>query len=96
MLGKKKKFIYEYLFILENKRKSDEILILQDQIPISSHQDICVELMTPKIEKNKEDLKINNENMLEWRLNLKTREKIEIPFSYSVEYPRNESVLGME
>lgn len=96
MLGKKRKFIYEYLMILENKKNTDEILILQDQIPISGHQDIIVELISPKLEKNSGDLKMNNEKILQWDLTLKAREKIEIPFSFSVEYPRNESLTGLE
>lgn len=96
LISKKTKFIYEYRFVIENKRKTEERLMLHDQIPISGHQDLIIELIQPKYDKNTDNFKINEEKLLEWNLIIRAGSKIEIPFSFSVEYPRSEMVYGLE
>ncbi|MBI9108975.1 MAG: mucoidy inhibitor MuiA family protein [Spirochaetales bacterium] len=96
LISKKTKFIYEYRLIIENKRKTSEDLILQEQIPITGHQDITVELIAPKINKESSSLKLTDENIIEWQLLPDAGEKIEFPFSFSIDYPRNSQVAGLD
>ena len=96
VFGKRTKVFYEYLILVTNNKKTPEELTVWDQIPISGHQDIQVALIEPKYEKDTDVLKKNDVNFLEWLYQIKPGEKTTIPFKFSVEYPRNGSISGLE
>jgi uncharacterized protein (TIGR02231 family) len=95
LLSKKTVFIYEYLIRITNKKTTQEELVVWDQVPISENKDIVVTVINPKYEKNTDTLKMNEHKFLEWFFKPKPGEKIELPFSFSVEHPRNMNVTGL-
>lgn len=96
VFDKKTRVVYEYLTEITNNKKSEEELVVWDQVPISSHQDLVVKLVEPRLEKDTPTLKKNEFNYLEWFFRAKPGEKIRIPMVYSVEYPEGRQVTGLE
>lgn len=96
MFDKKTKVVYEYLTEITNNKKSEEELVVWDQVPVSSHQDIVVKLEEPLYNGDSATLKKNEMNFLEWFYKVKAGEKIRLPMVYSVEYPRGKQVTGLE
>jgi uncharacterized protein (TIGR02231 family) len=93
---KKTKVVYEYLTEITNNKKSEEELVVWDQVPISSHQDIVVKLVEPQFDKDTPTIKKNELNYIEWFFKVKAGEKIKIPMVYTVEYPEGKQVTGLE
>lgn len=96
LFEKKTKVVYEYLTEITNNKKSEEEIVMWDQVPISSQQDIVVTLIEPQFDKDTPTLKKNELNYFEWLFKMKAGEKIRIPFVFSVEYPRDRQVTGLE
>jgi uncharacterized protein (TIGR02231 family) len=95
LMGRKTRFIYEYLILLTNHKKTDEKINIQDQIPISKHQDIEVRLLEPNYKQDTDILKKDQWDKLEWDLTLTAGEKKEIPLKFSVESPKDVTVEGL-
>lgn len=96
VFSKKRKIIYEFETKIHNIKKTEEKLIIQDQIPLSTIQQIHVELIEPKIKEKDENPKINNENKIEWKLNLKPDEEQIIYLKFSVECARDIEIEGVD
>jgi len=96
LFEKKTRMVYEYLTEITNNKKSEEELVVWDQLPIPSHQDIVVRLTDPQFEKDTPVLKKNELNFFEWYFKVKPGEKIKLPFVFSVEYPQDKQVTGLE
>ena len=96
VFDKKTKLVYEYLTEITNNKKSEEELVVWDQVPISSQQDIVVKLVEPRLDKDTPTLKKNEFNYAEWFFRMKAGEKIKIPMVYSVEYPEGRQVTGVD
>ncbi len=96
VFDKKTRVVYEYLTEITNNKKSEEELVVWDQVPISSHQDIIVKLVQPQLNKDSPTLKKNEFNYLEWFFKAKPSEKIKIPMVYYVEYPEGKQVTGLD
>ncbi len=95
VISRKNVTIYEYLIEITNNKKTAEELVVWDQIPISNHEDIEVELINPKFKENTDKLKKNEYNYLEWFFKPAPGDKIKIPLKFSVEYPRDKSLSGL-
>lgn len=95
LISKRTKFIYNYLIEITNKKKTAEEIVVWDQLPITHNDDINVELIEPVYKKDSEKLKMNEFRYLEWFFKIKPLQKIEIPFNFSVEYPRDEKLTGL-
>lgn len=93
---KKRKMIYEYLIEITNNKKTEEELVLWDQLPISNHEDIVVKLIQPPWNGDTDTLKKNEHEFLEWLLRLKPGETRQIPFQFSVEHPKEVPVYGLD
>lgn len=94
MFEAKNRITNEYIIEITNDKKTDEEIVVWDQLPISENEDIEVKLIEPKYKEDTDDLKMTEENFLEWFFVLKPGEKIEIPFKYSIDYPRNYKLQG--
>lgn len=92
LLGGSKKITYEYEIQIINNRKSEETITVQDQLPISMNEDIQVEIIIPKMEKEE----FEKDYKLEWKVKLKPGEKKNIPLKFSVECPENMYIYGLE
>ena len=95
MISKKSKIIYEYSIVITNNKKTEEKIVLSDQIPITQNESIIVELIKPEYSKDTDQLKKNEFNYLQWLFTLKPGEKIDVPFVFSVEYPKDITVTGL-
>ncbi|MEJ2617387.1 MAG: DUF4139 domain-containing protein, partial [Ignavibacteriaceae bacterium] len=91
-LSGNKQISYEYEIQITNNRAIEESVLVYDQIPIPMNEDIKVSLIEP--EKEKEEL--GKEQKLEWNVKIKPGEKKIIPVKYTVEYPNNINVYGLE
>ena len=86
----KKKVTFEYLTEIKNNKRLDIKIICTNQIPKSTDQDIQVELLTPSaVNEEQGKIKLNDEAILTWTLQIKASEKLEIPLKYSVMYPKD-------
>ena len=95
MISKKSLMIYEYLISITNNKKTTEEIVVWDQIPISSNEEIEVKLIEPSYKQNSDNLKKNECNYLEWFFKIEPAKKIEIPLKFSVEYPKDKLVEGL-
>lgn len=95
MIGKKDTLVYEFLIKITNNKKTEEEIVVWDQLPISNDQNISVKLIEPQYKENTDALKKNEENFLEWFYKMKPGAKLEIPLKFSVEYPRDLRIAGL-
>ncbi|MCD4817835.1 MAG: mucoidy inhibitor MuiA family protein [Candidatus Cloacimonetes bacterium] len=95
VLSKKEKVRFEYEIIVKNNKKTEEDIVIWDQIPISSNKEIKIELIEPEYEKDSNKLKITKEKYLEWHYIIKPAEEITIPLKFSVEYQKNKFIEGL-
>jgi uncharacterized protein (TIGR02231 family) len=96
LFSKKNKVIFEYKIEIKNNKKQESKIIVKDQVPISQSQDVKVELIEPKIKENTDSLKKLDDGSIEWILNIPEGEKIRLDLKFSVEYPRGESIIGLD
>lgn len=83
---------YDYEIKITNNRKTAEDISVYDQLPITRNEKIKTELLIPK------DLeeKLNDKKELKWDLKLNPGETKIIPLKFTVEFPNNISVYGLE
>ncbi len=104
LFSKSTKKTYEYKITVESFKKSEDTIKLRDQFPIPQDERIKVEAVLPNFEKKDQTIasvpngvveKLYN-NVVEWRLRIKPKEKIELRIKYTVEYPRELRIEGLE
>lgn len=88
--GSTRKTTRSYEISVKNTRKSDISLNLEDQIPLSSNEQIGIEL----VESSGASLD-KQSGKLSWKLNLKPGESRKLVLTYSVKYPKNVRIQGM-
>jgi uncharacterized protein (TIGR02231 family) len=93
---KTKVWIYEYQIKLKNFKKTTEEIVVWDQLPISSNELVKVQLIEPSYKEDNDKLKKNEWEFLEWFFNLKSGEEMLVPFKFSVEYPHDAHLSGMD
>jgi uncharacterized protein (TIGR02231 family) len=96
VFDKKNRYVYQYETTVSNAKKVDIELVLWDQLPISGDKSVVVKLLDPKYSKDTEALKKNEQDIFEWLFNIKAGEKVKLPFSFSVEYPQDSYLEGLE
>jgi len=96
IFDKKNRFVYLFETQITNAKKSEVELVLLDQLPISTDKSIVVKLIEPKYTKDSEKLKKTNQDIFEWLLNLKPGEAVKMPLSFSVEYPQDANLEGLD
>ena len=83
--NRKKDFMYE--INVNNKKKNDISIIIEDQIPISS--DNSIEVNSTEISGGQ----LNKDNgLIYWKLNIKSLETKKIKLGYSVKYPKDKLI----
>jgi uncharacterized protein (TIGR02231 family) len=87
-----KRITYEYLITIQNNKKTAERVIVADQIPISRNEKIVVRQLTP----SPGEVKPTDEGSLKWTLDLKPGEKRELTVKFTIEYPNDVNVAGLE
>jgi uncharacterized protein (TIGR02231 family) len=94
-ISRKNKYIYEYIIQITSNKKTEEEIVVWDQIPLSNNADIKVILLEPEIESKNNKIKISDYKFIEWFFKIKPKEKIKIPFSFCIEAPKDKSVSGL-
>lgn len=94
-IGNKTKVTFEYHMEIQNNKKTAEEIVIWDQLPISSNEEIVVSPIEPELKENTDAIKKNSQNFVEWYFKLDPGKKAEIPFSFSVKYPEGRSVEGL-
>ena len=86
-LGTKKSESRGFEIEVRNTRKSNIRLILQDQFPVSTNKDI-------EVERNEySGGKIDNSGIVRWAMDLKPAESRKIRLSYTVKYPKDQTII---
>lgn len=96
LFSKKNKIIFEYRITISNNKKIDCPVKILDQIPVSQNQDIKVEIIEPKIKENNPGLQKNDNGIIEWNHLISPGEKVNIALKFSLEYPKEITVSGID
>ncbi len=96
IFSKKTKMLFEYLIKIKNNKKTKEKIIITDQIPISQNDDIKVTLISPKYKEDTDTLKISELKYIEWNINIEKAKEIELDLKYSIEYPKDDTITGID
>jgi uncharacterized protein (TIGR02231 family) len=86
-----RRITYEYLLTIQNNKKTAERVIVTDQVPLSRNEKIVVKLYSP----TEREVKPANDGALKWTLDLKPTEKREITVKFSIDYPNEILVAGL-
>lgn len=85
------KVTYEYLVTVQNNKKTPQTIKVFDQIPVSENESITVKQLSPDPKLVKQD----KEGKINWELSLNPQEKKEMTVQFSIEYPSNMKVVGV-
>jgi uncharacterized protein (TIGR02231 family) len=95
LIIKKNKYVYDYQIEIVNNKKTEEEIVIWDQIPIANSADIKVNLIAPELSQENKDVKIDEYKCIEWYYKLKPAEKIKIPFKFTIEGPKDKTISGL-
>lgn len=87
VMGNNRKATFSYEMVVKNNRKAPVTLELNDQLPVSQNTDIVVESI--ELSKGQSDPATGK---LKWNMTLGPDESKKIVLTYSVKYPRSQSV----
>ncbi len=88
IIGSNKTETYSYLISVRNNKSNSVKITVTDQLPLSSNSDItieAVELSGGKL--------VPETGFISWDLDIKPQETRELILTYSVKYPRNQTVI---
>ncbi len=91
LTNKNRRITYEYLITIQNNKTTAEKITFRDQYPISSNEKIVVKLLSP----DEKSATREADGKLVWTWDLKPGEKREARLKFSVEYPKDISVVGI-
>lgn len=101
LTSRTKRITYDYLFTVTNNKKTPERIVFKDAVPVSRNEKIVVKILLP-LERDTgtiaapKEVSREEDGRFVWRFELKPGEKREIPFKFSVEYPADTTVTGLE
>ena len=101
LTGKGRRITYEFLVTITNHKKTAERMVFKEPVPVSRNEKIEVTLLTPAekdvgTKEEPKEVTREEDGKLVWRLDLKPGEKREVPLKFSVEYPGDLNVSGLE
>ena len=91
LIGDRRRLQYGYEITLESHLAVEAHVTLHDQIPVSRHEAIKVRLESADPRPSAQ----SELNLLDWDLVLKPGEKRAVRFDFSVEHPREMSLVGL-
>jgi uncharacterized protein (TIGR02231 family) len=92
LVNKSKKITYDYTISVQNNKKTAEKIVVVDQVPVSRHEKIAVKVIAPTEREAKPDA----EGIIKWTLSLNPGEKRDLPLKFSIEYPADFPIVGLE
>lgn len=101
LVSKGKRITYEFLVTITNNKKTAQHIVFKDLVPVSRNEKIVVKLLAPaerdlSTPDAPKEVSREADGKLVWRLDLKPGEKREVPLKFSVEYPADLPVSGLE
>ena len=90
-LGKTEKLHLVYKITVQNLRKNAAEIELMDQLPISQNDKIEIKDINIQPTQAKKDEK----GILTWKLTLAPQEKKEITLEFTIEYPKDATIIGI-
>ena len=101
LTGNGRRVTYEYLDTVTNNKKTTERVVFKEAEPVSRNEKIEVNLLTPDerelgTKDNPKEVTREEDGKLVWRVELKPAEKREISLKFSIEYPADLNVTGLE
>lgn len=82
---------YEYQAEIVNGKSRPIILLVRDQVPVSTHEEIKVEVTSP----TPAEAEIGADGMITWTLTLAPGEKRQLTTSFTVSYPEEKAITGL-
>lgn len=92
MFSKDNRVSYEYRITIENKKRMAVRVLVCDQVPVSRNEKIVVKVQAPPEKEAKPDAG----GELKWTLDLRPGEKRELTVKFTVDYPKDVEVTGLE
>ncbi len=92
LISKETKVSYEYKHELVNAKEREVTISINDHFPVSRNESIKIELESPK----KNEAEISNEGIITWKVKLEPGEKKNLALKFSVAYPKELTVTGLE
>ena len=91
IIGGKRRLYFSYMTELENLLPIEAVITLNDQIPVSRHEDVKVNLepVDPPYDER------TDMNLLTWLIKLGPGEKHAVRLDFSVEYPPDMNLVGL-
>jgi uncharacterized protein (TIGR02231 family) len=83
---------YEYLTEVTNGKKREITINVRDSYPVSKNEKIKVDLKTPA----KEEASIGEDGIISWTLRLAPGEKKQLTTKFTVTYPRDMKITGLD
>lgn len=97
IFSKNRRMEYVFQITIENMRKSDEDIIVRDQLPISQEEKIKVEISkiapAENPDKNKDKLPVGT---VEWKVHVFAGSNESCELAFSIEYPHDLRVEGLQ
>lgn len=92
LFGGSRSVTYDFEIKVTNNRKTEESISILDQLPFAMNEKIKIELITP----SEKEVRFNQNNELVWQLKLNPGETKIVPFKFTIEFPNNVNVFGLE
>ncbi|MGA3007615.1 MAG: mucoidy inhibitor MuiA family protein [Opitutaceae bacterium] len=101
LISKGKRVTYDFLVTITNNKKTAEHVVFKDLVPVSRNEKIVVKILTPAesdlgTADQPKEVSREADGKIVWRLDLNPGEKREVPFKFSVDYPADLAVAGLE
>ena len=101
LTNKGRRVTYDILITLTNHKKTAERVVFKEPLPVSRQEKIEVSLLTPAerevgTKEQPKEVTREEDGKLVWRLDLQPGEKREVPVKFSVDYPGDLNVTGLE
>ncbi|WP_404424768.1 mucoidy inhibitor MuiA family protein [Nibricoccus sp. IMCC34717] len=101
LTSKGRRITYEFLITVTNQKQTAEKVVVREALPLSQDEKISIKLLTPAerdigTSEKPRDLMREENGRLAWTLNLKAGEKRELPLKFSIEWPADLAVIGVE
>ena len=82
---------FEYQAEIVNGKSRQITLLVRDQVPVSAHEEIKVEVTSP----TPKEAEIDSDGIVTWTLTLAPGEKRQLTTSFDVSYPENKEITGL-
>lgn len=95
LMSKRDRVQFRYQTELHNLKNVPIVVELKDRFPLSQDERIKVDMIEPPIKSGDENLKLDEQNLLEWKIPLAAGEEKNLILEYAVSFPEGMKVEGL-